>query len=155
MFYEIFRNKIWKYEVIRICLHTKYFVMKNKTILKPTESELEILQILWHSGPASVREVNDKLNLKREVGYTTTLKLLQIMHGKGLVKREEESRSHTYTADVNEKEIQSMLLGKFVEKTFRGSAMNMVMQALGQHKPSKEELMEIRKLLDNLEGGKK
>ena len=129
--------------------------MKNKQILKPTESELEILQILWQSGPASVREVNEKLNLKREVGYTTTLKLLQIMHSKGLVKREEENRSHTYTADVNEKEIQSMLLGKFVEKTFRGSAMNMVMQALGQHKPSKEELNEIRKLLDNLEGGKK
>ena len=125
-----------------------------KNLTKPTESELEILHVLWQTGHASVREVNDILNQSREVGYTTTLKLLQIMHSKGLVKRDEENRSHLYTTNVNEKEVQSLLLGKFVEKTFRGSAMNLVMQALGQHKPSKEEMNEIRKLLDKMEGGK-
>lgn len=127
----------------------------KKNITRPTESELEILHILWQNGNVSVRDVNDELNKRREVGYTTTLKLLQIMHGKGLVIRDEENRSHTYCANVNEKEIQSLLLGKFVEKTFRGSAMDLVMQALGQHKPSKQELIEIRKLLDKMEGGKK
>ena len=134
---------------------TKLFVMKSsKTVTRPTESELEILHVLWQTGPASVREVNDKLNLLREVGYTTTLKLLQIMHSKDLVKRDEETRSHLYRANVSEKDVQSLLLGKFVEKTFRGSAMSLVMQALGQHKPTKEEMEEIRKLLDKMEGGK-
>lgn len=125
---------------------------KNKP--RPTESELEILHVLWQTGGASVREVNDKLSEKREIGYTTTLKLLQIMHGKDLVKRDEENRTHVYSANVNEKDVQLLLLGKFVEKTFRGSAMNLVMQALGQHKPTKKEMEEIRNLLDKMEGGK-
>jgi predicted transcriptional regulator len=126
----------------------------HKKIARPTESELEILHVLWQTIGATVREVNEKLNKKREIGYTTTLKLLQIMHTKELVNRDEKNRIHIYSANVDEKEIQSLLLGKFLEKTFRGSAINLVMQALGEHKPSKEEMEEIRQLLDKMEGGK-
>jgi BlaI family transcriptional regulator, penicillinase repressor len=128
--------------------------MELKHNNRPTEAELEILHVLWQTGSASVREVNEKLNERRDIGYTTTLKLLQIMHGKGLVSRDENNRTHVYSANVDEKDIQSLLLGKFVEKAFRGSAMNLVMQALGQHKPNKKEMEAIRKLLDKIEGGK-
>lgn len=127
--------------------------MKNK-LPKPTESELEILQILWQSGPSSVRFVNDALNKKREIGYTTTLKLMQIMLEKGLVERNAESRSHIYNAAVSEAGIQNQLLQKFVDTTFRGSAMKLVMQALGSHNTSTEELEEIKALIKKIEDKK-
>ena len=104
---------------------------------KPTESELAILQILWEAGQASVRTVNDQLNAvntsDKAIGYTTTLKLMQIMFEKGLVNRNAESRTHIYSAAVSESETQERLLDQFVDATFRGSAMKLVMQALGNH----------------------
>jgi len=123
---------------------------KNKET-KPTESELEILQLLWLNGASTVRFVNDKANETREVGYTTTLKLLQIMHEKGLVLRNTESRTHIYMASVNEEDTRKNLLDRFLDKTFRGSAMEMVMQALGSHETSQEELDEIKALIAKIE----
>ncbi len=125
--------------------------MKNENNLKPTEGELAILQILWANGPSSVRFVNEKLNEKREVGYTTTLKIMQIMADKGLVNRNTESRTHIYESSINEEATQKQLLQKFVDSTFRGSAMKMVMQALGNHQASDKELEEIKALIDRIE----
>ena len=128
-------------------------MLDDKTMneIKPTESELEILQVLWRLGKASVRQVHDELAKNKDVGYTTTLKLLQIMHEKHLVARTEEGRYHVYEAIVSEHETQQNLLNRFVDATFGGSAMKMVMQALGNHKASKEELDEIRNLPDEIE----
>ena len=118
---------------------------------KPTESELEILQVLWQKKEATVREVNDQLNDQREVGYTTTLKMMQLMLEKGMVSRAEDSRSHVYKAAVSELDTQQLLLNKFVDTTFRGSAMKLVMQALGNHEATKEELNDLKKLIENIE----
>ena len=121
------------------------------TIKKPTESELEILQVLWQKGACTVRDVNDDLNQHRKVGYTTTLKLLQIMTEKGLVKRDESGRSHVYEAAVSEEKTQRSLLNNFMDNAFGGSAAKLIMQALGSEKTSPEELREIRNFLDKLE----
>lgn len=126
--------------------------MKNITI-KPTESELEILQILWALGKATVRQVNDELSKTKEVGYTTTLKLMQIMFEKNIVSRTEEGRYHVYQAEVGEEQTQHLLLDKFIGATFRGSATRMVMQALGNQQVSKDELEEIKKLIEAMEKG--
>jgi predicted transcriptional regulator len=120
-------------------------------MIKPTESELEILQVLWALGQATVRQVNDELNKKREIGYTTTLKLMQIMFEKKLVTRTDEGRYHLYQAAVSEDETQQQLLDIFVDTAFKGSAMKLVMQALGNHQSSAEELDEIKKLIAQLE----
>lgn len=125
--------------------------MSKKQLPRPTESELEILQILWQQGPSTVREVNDRLNEGREVGYTTTLKLMQIMIDKGLVSRNTENRTHIYVPAVKESAVQQQMLRKFVDTTFRGSAMKMVMQALGNHEASPEELAEIKALIDKMD----
>lgn len=127
----------------------------DKRRQKPTESELEILQILWQKGPVSVRVVNEALNQQREVGYTTTLKLMQIMLEKGLVERDDKSRTHIYKAAVSENDVQKQLLQKFVDTTFRGSAMKLVMQALGNHNTSSEELEEIKALIKQIEDKQK
>jgi BlaI family penicillinase repressor len=118
--------------------------------MKPTDSELEILHILWADGPSTVRQVHDKLSQGRDIGYTTALKLMQIMHEKGFLSREEDGRSHTYTALVSEEDTQRNLIDRFVETAFRGSASKLVMQVLGQHKASREELDEIKNLLNDL-----
>ncbi|MGR3812218.1 BlaI/MecI/CopY family transcriptional regulator [Jiulongibacter sp. NS-SX5] len=118
---------------------------------KPTEAELEILQVLWAQGPSSVREVNTELNKTKDVGYTTTLKIMQLMLGKNLVSRTEQGRFHIYAASVSKEDTQNQLLRKFVDSTFGGSTMNLVMQALGNHTASKEELDEIKKLLNTLD----
>ena len=125
----------------------------KENIPKPTEAELEILQILWMHGPSSVRFVNETLNAssEKEVGYTTTLKLMQIMLEKGLVRRDDQSRTHIYEAAVSEEITQQKLLEKFVDATFRGSAMKLVMQALGNHQASREELDEIKALIERME----
>ena len=123
-------------------------------MIKPTDSELEILAFLWQHGPSTVREVHNFLAKTKDAGYTTTLKLMQIMQEKGLLSRTEEGRSHIYTAQVSEEETQQSLLGRFVETAFRGSAAQLVMQALGNHRTSAEELEEIRQLLDNLENNR-
>ncbi len=123
-------------------------------IPKPTESELEILQILWQKGQATVRDVHEKIAESKEVGYTTTLKIMQIMAEKGLVTRDENNRTHIYQAAVQEEDIQKSLLDKFIDTTFRGSAMKLVMQALGNHKTSPEELAEIQRLLEQMRNSK-
>lgn len=122
---------------------------------KPTDAELEILQILWDQGASSVRTVNDLLNQTREVGYTTTLKLMQIMTEKGLVERDTSTRTHIYKASVEKARVQKKLLSNFLQKTFAGSASQLVLQALGNHKASKEELDEIKKMIAELEQKKK
>ncbi|GAB4035344.1 BlaI/MecI/CopY family transcriptional regulator [Spirosoma gilvum] len=121
--------------------------------MKPTDAELEILHVLWANGPSTVRQVYDILGQNREIGYTTALKLMQIMYEKGLLSREEDSRSHTYTAAVTEEDTQRSLVDRFVETAFRGSASKLVMQVLGQHKASREELDEIKALLDQMNNG--
>lgn len=123
----------------------------KKDQIKPTESEQEILSIIWEQGPCTVRFINDKLNEEREVGYTTTLKIMQIMTDKGLLTRNTDSRTHIYDTSIAEEKMQKQLLKKFVKTTFRGSAMNLVMQALGNHKASKEELEEIKSLIEKIE----
>ena len=128
--------------------------MSQNQTPRPTESELEILQILWEYGPSSVRFVNDKLNEEREVGYTTTLKLMQIMADKGLARRNTENRTHIYEAAAGESDTQQRLLNRFLDRAFKGSAMKMVMQALGNHKTSPEELDEIKALIRRIESEK-
>jgi predicted transcriptional regulator len=118
---------------------------------KPTESELEILALLWQMKNATVREIHEKLAENKDTGYTTTLKIMQNMNAKGLVKRDEQNRTHVYSPSVDKKDTQKNLLNSFVASAFGGSSKNLVMQALGQGNPSKEELDEIRAFLDQLE----
>ena len=122
--------------------------------MKPTDAELEILQVIWQHGPASVRYVNDELNRKKQVGYTTTLKIMQIMTEKGLLKRSEKGRKHIYNVVLKEKEAKSLLLDKFVKTAFGGSAMDLVMQALGNHESTPDELKELKALIDKIEKDK-
>jgi predicted transcriptional regulator len=124
--------------------------MAKNTTGKPTESELEILQVLWQRGKATVREVHEILSATKDAGYTTTLKLLQIMHEKGLVSRDDSSKTHIYEAAVSKEKTQQHLVGKMLDTLFEGSASQLVMQALGNQKPSKTEIEEIQKLLDSL-----
>ncbi len=118
--------------------------------IKPTESELEILQILWNKGKATVREVHEELSVSKESGYTTTLKLMQIMFEKGLVTRDDSSKTHIYEPLVSRDSTQKQMVGKMVTSLFGGSTSSLVMQALGSGATSKEELEEIQKILDNL-----
>lgn len=123
--------------------------------LKPTDAELDILHVLWEKEQATVRTVNERLNEGRtegrEIGYTTTLKLMQIMFEKGLVHRTEDGRTHLYTAAVAKEATQSLLLNDFVDNAFRGSALQLVLQALGGHDPSASELDEIKALIAKIE----
>jgi BlaI family transcriptional regulator, penicillinase repressor len=116
---------------------------------EPTRSELEILQVLWKHGPSTVRQVNDTLNeQKRAVQYTSTLKLMQIMVEKGILKRDESAMKHVYSAAVEEKAFKGLMLERFVDSLYDGSASSLMMQLLGNKKTSREELDQIRKLLD-------
>ena len=121
---------------------------KNITSTKPTESELEILQVLWNNKKATVREVHEALSITKESGYTTTLKLMQIMFEKGMVSRDESAKSHVYKPVLSKVRVQENMLGKVMDTFFGGSASQLVIQALGSHAPSKAEIEEIRKLLD-------
>jgi BlaI family transcriptional regulator, penicillinase repressor len=119
--------------------------------IKPTESELEILNILWHRDVATVREVHEELAKTKDVGYTTTLKLMQIMHDKGLVKRDESMRTHVYQPAVNREKTQKHLLNKMIDSLFGGSSTQLVLQALGSGESvSAEELEKIQNVIDNL-----
>jgi BlaI family transcriptional regulator, penicillinase repressor len=129
--------------------------MRKKEIPKPTDSELEILQILWRNGPSTVKAVNEKLCEKKETGYTTTLKLMQIMNEKNLVDRNENERSHVYRPAIKENEIQKVLLEKLLETAFSGSAMKLVMQALGNSQATKDELDKIREFINKIEKDQK
>lgn len=119
--------------------------------IRPTDSEIEILHILWEKGASSVRDINDALNQRREVGYTTTLKLMQIMNEKGLVIRDTGNKVHIYYAAVKENETKNNLMEDFIKTAFQGSAMNLVMQALGNSKSSPEEIKELKSLIDKIE----
>ena len=127
--------------------------MKEKDkIIEPTKSELEILQVLWQKGPSTVRFVNDQLNEnKREVQYTSTLKLMQIMAEKGLVTRDESQMKHVYSAAVEEKKTKSFLLDRFIASMYNGSAKELMMQLIGNKKASKKELEAIREMLDSIQ----
>ncbi|MCZ6520996.1 MAG: BlaI/MecI/CopY family transcriptional regulator [Bacteroidetes bacterium] len=129
--------------------------MGLKKPLKPTEGELQILIVLWKKGPCTVRDVNQVLADNKEVGYTTTLKLMQIMHEKGLLRRSRQGKSHIYSAVVSEDLTQKQLVEKLLDTAFHGSALKMVMQALGSKKSSPQELKEIKEFIKQLETGKK
>jgi predicted transcriptional regulator len=126
--------------------------MSNTRYIKPTESELEILQVLWRKGLATVREVHEELSISKDVGYTTTLKLMQIMHEKGLVKRDDSMRTHVYQAAVSKEKTQKHLVGKMIDSLFGGSPTQLVIQALGEHKATADELEKIQQLIDSLKG---
>ena len=127
---------------------------KASAIPRPTDGELAILRVLWERGPGTVREIQDGLSGSREVGYTTVLKLLQIMTEKGLVRRNETERAHVYAARVPREQTEKQLVGDLLDRAFAGSASTLVMRALSSKKASSEELARIRKFLDELEGGK-
>ena len=127
--------------------------MVERTGKKPTEAELAILRVLWARGPSTVREVAREMD--RESGYTTILKLLQIMTAKGLVRRDESPRTHVYEAAWTEGQTQQQLVTDLLERVFDGSASKLVMQALAAKKTSRKELAEIRKLLDQKRGGRR
>lgn len=117
---------------------------------KPTEGELEILQVLWERKSATVRDVHEELLKVKEAGYTTTLKLMQIMFEKGLVTRDSSSKTHIYQPAVSKEKTQNLFLNKMIDSLFSGSSSQLIMQALGNHKTSKKELDEIRNYLKNI-----
>jgi BlaI family penicillinase repressor len=126
--------------------------MSVPKMIKPTESELEILNILWAKGLATVREVHEELSKTKDAGYTTTLKLMQIMHEKGIVKRDDSMRTHVYQSAVNKEKTQKHLLSKMIDNLFGGSPTQLVIQALGDNnnKASAEEIEQIQALLNSL-----
>lgn len=125
---------------------------KNQDIPQPTDRELEILKILWESGPCTVRQVNEHMSLRQKTGYTTTLKLMQIMADKGLLVRDDSRFKHVYEPAVTEEKTQKQLVGNLLDKAFSGSAEKLVLRALSAKKVSAEELTKIRALLDKMEG---
>jgi BlaI family penicillinase repressor len=125
----------------------------NFDLPRPTDAELAILRTLWKRGPSTVRQVLESLNQDRETGYTTALKLLQIMTEKGLVERDETERTHVYQARLTQEQTQRQLVGDLLDKAFGGSASQLVLQALATKPASADELAQIRRLLDEMEGG--
>lgn len=126
---------------------------KNKNF-KPTESELEILAVLWANKSATVRTVHEELAKTKEAGYTTTLKLMQIMHEKGLVTRNTDSKTHIYTPVVDKQKTQMQIVNKMITNLFAGSPAEMVMQALGGNKTTSAELQKIEELIETLKAKK-
>ncbi len=129
--------------------------MPKQILPKPTEGELAILRVLWRRGASTVREVLEDFNQAQETGYTTVLKMMQIMTEKGLLDRDDKDRTHVYSPRVAEEETQRQLLGDLLDRAFNGSAKQLVMQALSSKKASREELAEIRQLLNDIERGDK
>lgn len=121
---------------------------------KPTTKELEILQIIWKSGPVSVKDVHAGLGGDLQNGYTTILKLMQIMHEKGILTRQKSGKLHLYKAVASQENTTQQLVDKMIETVFQGSAAQLVLSALGNSTSTPQELSEIRKYLDKLEGGK-
>lgn len=122
---------------------------------KPTPGEWEILQALWKLGPATVREVHETLAKERPVQYTTTLKLMQILAEKGLVRRDERERAHRYEPTVAREELQSDVVEDLLERVFGGSAAELMQRALSRRKPSRKQVAELRRMIENWEGGKR
>jgi predicted transcriptional regulator len=127
---------------------------KPSELPRPTDAELEILRVLWDRGEATVREVHDAISKSRPAGYTTVLKLLQIMTDKGLVRRDESERAHVYRARLARQDTERQLVDDLLDRAFGGSASRLVMQALAGRAASPEEIAEIRKMLDEA-GGKR
>ena len=125
--------------------------MATTATRKPTSSELEILHILWERGPSTVREVHEALHEKRPIGYTSVLKLMQIMTAKGTVRRNEEQRAHVYEAVQPEEKTKRDLALDVLQRVFDGSASELMMHALAGHKGSKAEVEELRRLLNEYE----
>jgi predicted transcriptional regulator len=129
--------------------------MMKRNLPRPTDAELEILRVLWQRGPSTVRDVFDTLNDTKTTGYTTVLKMLQIMTDKGLVRRDEDQRAHVYEARVPQEQTQQQLVGDLLDRAFNGSAASLVMQALATKKTSADDLTKIRQMLDEFERGNK
>lgn len=150
--YDIFRTKVFLFHQNPLYLTYE----NNRTMTRqPTEAELEILHILWEEGAQTVRSVNEALNETRDVGYTSTLKTMQLMTEKGLLERDTSRRSHVYSPLVEEEDTRQNLLQSFIHKAFRGSATEMILQALGQEDASPEELQEIKELIRKKEEEKR
>ncbi len=128
--------------------------MAKGSAQKPTASELAILRVLWERGPSTVRDVMEVLTGEKEMGYTTVLKFLQIMHEKKLVLRDESGRTHVYAAAMPADKMQRRLVGDLLDKVFSGSVSRLVMHALGARRTSAVELQEIRQMLDEMEQSK-
>jgi BlaI family penicillinase repressor len=119
--------------------------------IKPTESELEILQVIWKKGQCTVRDVHEELAKNKDAGYTTTLKLMQIMHDKGLVERDTTAKTHLYKAVITREQAQQTALDKIISTVFKGSTSDLVIQALGHHRASKDEIDAIKSYLREFE----
>jgi predicted transcriptional regulator len=126
--------------------------MARRKTARPTDRELTILRILWDNGPSTVRQVNEAMNQDENTGYTTTLKLMQIMTEKGLLLRDDSQFKHIYRPALTEEKAQKQLVGELLEKAFSGSAEKLVMRALSAKKVSAKELASIKKMLDDFEG---
>lgn len=124
---------------------------KKEPLPRPTDAELAILGVLWQQGPSTVRQVHEVLSVDRPIGYTTVLKLMQIMTVKGLVERDETQRTHVYRPQMSAERTQRQLVADLLDRAFQGSAQKLVMQALSTGKVSADELAEIRALLDEME----
>jgi len=114
---------------------------------KPTESELEILQVIWKNGQCTVRDVHEELAKNKDAGYTTTLKLMQIMHDKGMLVRDTSAKTHLYKALITREQAQNTALDKILDTVFKGSTADLVIQALGQHRATSDEIDAIKKYL--------
>jgi BlaI family penicillinase repressor len=125
--------------------------MARKKNIGPTEKELQILSILWKYGPSTVREINSKINLNEKAGYTTTLKLMQIMFEKGLLRREDSSKTHTYMPASSEKFVQKEIVDSLLNRVFAGSTTNLIMSALSAKKVSQDELEKIKLVIKQKE----
>ena len=123
--------------------------------IKPTDSELEVLALIWQGGALTVRQIHDQIKRSRDIGYTTTLKIMQIMFEKGMLTRSKQGKTHLYNAVESQQKTQDGLVNKMVNTAFHGSAKDLVMQALGSTETSKAELDEIRAYLDKIEREKK
>jgi BlaI family penicillinase repressor len=151
--YEKIRKKTCEFAAGRLTLSYEQIRMMSAKSTKPTEKELEILQVMWGKNAVSVRDVHESLGGDRVNGYTTILKLMQIMHEKGMVTREKSGKLHLYEAVHSRENTRQQVLDKMITTVFQGSAAQLVMSALGNRKSSKEELQEIKRYLEKLEGG--
>ena len=129
--------------------------MARTSLPRPTDAELEILRVLWQRGACTVREVQESLHQTKPTGYTTVLKMMQIMTDKGLVRRDERQRAHVYEPQLAQQETQQQMVSDLLERVFNGSASSLVMQALATKRTSASELSEIRKMLDEVERGRR
>src|SRR5436305_12711860 len=128
--------------------------MARPASTRPTEVELQILRILWELGPSPVRVIHKRLEAEKGTNYSTTVKMLAVMRDKGLVHRDERAQPHVYRAGISRKNAGQRMLSELIEKVYEGSAMSLVLQALSSSQATKEELDEVRRLLDAMEGRK-